>query len=285
LLAPWPALKEEVQGSVDVQLRGTFGQEWTAHGVVAMNRGKVAGIEATGWRLPVSLTYVPEEGRGRLDVRDGSGELAKGHTAARATLRWGDECRLEGSLQFTRVDLGSVFHQAMETAHLGGGRLTGRLDFSAVNMASLDDLSAVLDGTLAQAQPQGMPILKQLGTMLRLSTSSSFQSGKVRARLSHGIVRFERLTLEGGPGDLSITGTVTTQGRLDLDVRANMPSVLLNTNTLGMVGVRLPVQASVPGRLINRINPFSGNRLMHMHVTGTLREPTVRVVPMSPLRD
>jgi len=280
LLAPWPAFRDAVHGSVDVELRGRFGSEWTATGVVVMNRGKVAGIEANSWRLPLAIAHVAATGRGRLELRDGGGELAQGHSTLRATYRWGGEHRLEGALRFTNMNLRGVLHEATERTYLGGGRMTGRVDFAAPGLASLNDLNAVLDATLAQPQPSGLPVLKQLSPVLRISTSSSFQSGKVRARLSHGVVRFERLVLEGGPGDLSITGTVTTRGRLDLDVRANLPSLVLNTNALGMVGVRLPVQAAVPGRMLNRAPPLA-NRNMRLQVTGTLRDPTVRILPLS----
>jgi hypothetical protein len=156
------------------------------------------------------------------------------------------------------------------------------MDFSGRGLRSINDLSATVDARLSQAQGLGLPGLEGLLPVLRLSPSTSFQRGHLRARLTRGQIHFDRLALSGGPGDVVITGNMATTGRLNLDVRANLRSFLLNTNALGMAGVNLPVQVAVPGRFMNN-TPLAA-RWLTFHVTGTTRSPTVQVQPLSVFR-
>jgi len=76
LLAPWPGFRDHVQGPVDASLRGTLGQEWAAQGNVVLTRGKIYGAEVSEWRLPVGVVFLPQEGRGRLEIRESAGQVA-----------------------------------------------------------------------------------------------------------------------------------------------------------------------------------------------------------------
>ncbi len=286
LLAPWPSLAENVQGLVSASLRGTPGSQWAAHGTVLLARGKVYGVNVSEWRLPVGIVYAPKQGRGRLEIRDSSAEVANGRATAEATYRWGRwDKQLQGKINFTNVDLRGVLHKTAETAYLGGGRITGRLDFSGPGLTSLDDLTATLDAKLAQTQAMQFPVLQQLGPTLGLGGSSSFQNGQVRARLSGGVVRVERLSLQGGPGDIFITGSITTTDRLDLNVHANTARLGLNLVGAKLLGIRVPFQGTIPVRMLGSLNTFLSNRLIQLRVLGTIRSPTVQIRPLPILQD
>jgi hypothetical protein len=192
---------------------------------------------------------------------------------------------VEGKLQFANVDLRKLLRESADAAYLGGGKITGRLDFTGPGLGSLEDLTATLEARLAQTQALEFPVLRQLSPILGVSRSTSFQKGDLRARLARGVARVERLSLEGGPADLFLTGTVTPQGRINLDVHARTRATGLSLAALRVAGIQLPLQGTMPGRLLTQANTFLSSRLIHLRVTGTVSAPTVQVMVLELLRD
>jgi hypothetical protein len=95
-----------------------------------------------------------------------------------------------------------------------------------------------------------LPVLHELAPFLLPGQSSAvFQSGTLRGRLSGGVFRIEELSFARTALQFSVTGTVTLQGRLNLDVTANTGNI--------------------------------GGRLIHLRVTGTVRNPIVTIEPLT----
>jgi hypothetical protein len=280
LLAAWPALKGRIQGQISGNARGRFGLEVTSYGALAVARGKVAGIDVSDWRLPFRAVYLAKARRGRVDVQGASGTLARGRVTGEASYTWGGARQLQGKLQFNNVELRGVLHEAAESAYLGGGRITGQLDFSGPGLVGLDQLNAYLEARLVQVQARQYPVFRQLLPTLGLNSSSNFESGQVRARLAGGVVRVERLSLQGGPGDIYATGTVTTQGRLGLDVHTSARWVGVSANRLPLAPV-----TSIPARAVGRLSNKLTRGLIHVRVTGTIRAPTVQILPVRTIQE
>src|SRR5262249_2020666 len=169
--------------------------------------------------------YEPKQGRGRVQVTAASATMALGQVTGEVTYGWGAMPELRGKMKFKNLDARHLLRAAAETAHLGGGKLTGAADFSGPGLVGLNQMSATVDAAFAQAQALQWPVLSALAPFLRMGSSSSFQSGQIRGRLAGGVFRVERLSLKGGPANLYATGTVTTAGRLGLDVHAGAPQV------------------------------------------------------------
>ena len=77
LVAPFPGLAGEVEGPVDLHLRGNLGREWRGSGEAALTRGRVFGVEVSEWRVPLDFTFVPKQRRGQLTIRDSNAQLAR----------------------------------------------------------------------------------------------------------------------------------------------------------------------------------------------------------------
>jgi translocation and assembly module TamB len=283
----WPDVDLDIQGEVDAHLRATLGREWHGTGQVMLLRGKVLGVEVSEWRLPFSGTFTPGRGYGRAEIRDSEAQVAYGRATGEATLNWGaGGLGLAGYLRFTNVDLRTLLRQLGDVGQVGNGRVTGRLDFAGQNMRSLDDLTATLKATLSQTQALEFPVLRQLTPFLRLSSpASTYNSGDLEARLARGVVRIQRLSLDGRLSQLWVEGTVTLQGRLDLDVTANTGPSTLAPHLCRFLGLRGPLNGPVPVRLLTQANAFLTKRLLRLRVTGTVRSPVVRVEPLSLLTE
>jgi hypothetical protein len=278
LLQLWPALAQELQGAVSVQARGTLGRQWTGAADVVLTRGKVLGVDVAEWRVPLRYTFEPASGVGQLDVTDSTATVAQGKVTGHLNAAWTDALRLNGKLNFVGVDL----HQAFPAAKLGQGRATGHAEFSGDHVKGLDDLQGTLVAGLQHTQALEFPVLKQVAPVLGLPTTATFQSGELQARLARSVVHIERLSFPEGPLQLFAEGQVALQGRVNLDVTANTGKL---TNVLAMVGIRLPETGMIGGDLLKRASAALSPNLVRVHITGTLHQPTLQVVPLPTLTD
>jgi translocation and assembly module TamB len=287
LLAPWPALAEQIQGSFDARLRGRIGSEWYGSAEFLLSRGRVFGIDVTQWRLPLTWAFAPGRGQGQVEVRDSTAYAAQGRLTGQASLTWGTGLRLDGHLRFFGLELRTLLHQMADLSQMGTGRFTGRLDFAGSDVRSVEDVTATLDGLMQQTQALQLPVLQQLLPFLPFgqSAAASFQRGDVRARLARGIVRIERMSFAGTWLQVFIEGTVTLQGRLNLEVTANTGQLGASPSFLRLLGLRLPVAGPIPVGLLLQASTYLSNRVVHLRVNGTIRSPIIRIEPVALLTD
>jgi hypothetical protein len=282
LLAPWPGLAVNMQGPLQLRLRGRLGVEWNGTGELVLARGRVASVEVSEWRLPFDWTLAPRYGRVQLEIRDSTTQLAGGRLVTQASLGWGEGSRMEGRLRFYNLDLRQLMRQATDFSQVASGLVTGRFDFSGTEVRSLDDLRGTLDATLQQTQALQLPVLQQVAPFLLTGQSSAlFQSGNLRGRLAGGIFRIDRLGFTGNLLQLIVEGTVTTQGRLNLDVTAQTGQLTANPRLLRLLGLRIPAVGPIPVSLLITATDYLSNRLVHLHVTGTIRSPVITIEPLS----
>lgn len=281
LLVPFPSVAAAVQGSVSATLRGTLGRQWDGSGQVSLTRGKVFGVEVSEWRLPVDFHFEPDSGIGRLDTPDVQARIAQGRAQGRASLRWGGATRLEGTLRFFNADWRGLFKSYESVGGLGAGMLTGRLDFGSDDLRGVEDLKATLDATLGANQALQLPVLQQLTPFLAPSSTTQFQQGDVHARLAGGVFRVQRLALVSPLLQVFVEGTVTLRGGLDLDVVANTGSLAFSAAILPQLGLtQLPTTGVLPTSLLTQASTLLSRRVIHLHVGGTVRSPSVRFNPV-----
>jgi uncharacterized protein involved in outer membrane biogenesis len=285
-LAPWPSLAENVSGSLDARLRGTLGRRWQGGGDLILTRGKVLGVDVSEWRVPLRFDAVPERGRAEITVDDMSATVAHGRVTARGTFGVGPDTRVDGHLRFHGAELRALLRPFTENTQLGGGLASGRVEFSGSNVRSLDDVTATVDASFSQAQAFQMPVLSSLVPFIAPGRSTTtFQSGDLRGRLSNGIFRVQRLSLTGSAVNLFGEGTVTTAGRLNLDVTATTGVIGAGGAGLRLLGLRLPVAGPIPLSLLVEATSYFTNTSVHLIVGGTLRSPAIRIEPLSLLTE
>jgi hypothetical protein len=286
LLTPFPTVAAWVKGPLDVSLRGTLGREWQGSGQLVLTRGRVLGVAVNEWRVPINFQYEPAQGSGRLDVSETLAQIAQGRAQGRASLRWGGASRLEGSLRFFNADWRGLFKEYENIGQAGSGLVTGRLDFGAEDLRSVNDLTASLDATLGRNQALELPVLQQLTPYLAPSSTTTFQQGDIRARLARGVIRVQRMTLISPLLQLILEGNVMLQGgRLDLEVVANTGSVLFSSTVLSQLGVvQLPTTA-LSSSFLTQASTLLSRRVIHLHIGGTIRSPSVRIEPIALLTE
>jgi translocation and assembly module TamB len=287
LLVVVPGLGDEVQGTLDASLRGTFGAEWRGGGTVTLTRGRVGSVEVGEWRLPVDFTFVPGRGHGEVTVRDSGAHIGGGRATFRASLTWGGGGpRVEGNVRLIDAGLRSLLAGAGDVSSYAQGRVTGRADFGGDNVRSVNDLTANVQATLSQTQALQLPVFRQLAPFLPgAQSSSTFQSGELKGRLAGGVLRVQGLTLTGTYLRLFAQGSVTLQGRLDLDVVARTGSVGPDPLLLRFLRLRLPPVGPVPVPLLVQASTYLSNHVVRLRVNGTVRNPVARIEPVQLLTE
>jgi hypothetical protein len=281
LLRPWPGLDDHIQGSVDASLRGRIGDGWYGGGSMVLSRGRVFGVEVNEWRLPLRFAFSPQEGQGELNIDDSSAAPAMGRAVGRARLNWNYGARLDGNLRFFDVEVRSLLTGAGDFSTVASGRLAGRIDFDGTEIHSANDITAAISATLSQAQAMQVPVLRQIVPFLRGGVASgTFQSGQLEARLSRGLIRLQRLTLQGGLLAMIVEGTITLEGRLNLEVTARTGGSPLLAPGLRLLALSAPLAGALPVTLISEASLLLANRVVHLRVTGTLHNPIVQIEPV-----
>src|SRR5262249_18978119 len=146
----------------------------------------------------------------------------------------------------------------------GAGRVSGRLDFSGQDVRSLNDVTARLQANLNETQALQYPVFRQLTPYLGIPSSTTVQTGDVRAVLGRRIWRVEGVSLESDFLKLFGQGTLTIQGRLNLEVAARTGQVGVNPAVLRLLGVA--TVGSLPATVLVRASQWLSNRTVHLRV-------------------
>jgi hypothetical protein len=288
LLGLVPGL-EGTQGTLDVTVRGALNREIHGGGRVLLHRGKLAGVEVSEARLPFDFAYAPNSGRGELSARDGSALLGGGRATLRAHVAWDSDegARVEGTLLLIEASVRALTAGQGDLSSYAQGRVTGRADFSGTGVRSLADLNANVHAKLHQTQAMQLPVLRQLTSfILPGQSTSTFQDGELRGRLSRGVFRVERLTLVGTFLEMFLRGNVTVpSGRLDLDVVAR--TGLVGVDPVLVAAFRLAALSAgpLPAATVLRLSGYLAPRTVHLRVGGTVRHPVVSVQPLGLLTE
>ncbi|MFO0864578.1 MAG: hypothetical protein U0744_08000 [Gemmataceae bacterium] len=226
LLRPWTG--DRIRGPLQGTIKGSLGSEWSGRIEAELVRGEVFGLGVTQWRIPITFRYSPLQQQGQVTIPETTAQLASGRATGRLNATLGFGTRLEGQLQIVRADMKNLLRETFGSASLGSGYLTAKIVVKGDNVRGIEDLDASIEGAFSQTQATAIPILGDIAPILGIAGSTTFQRGDMKARLDRGVVRVQRLALEGGLFKVFIDGTADVQGRLNLNVVANTGNLLTN---------------------------------------------------------
>jgi translocation and assembly module TamB len=273
LLAAFGGPANLVEGGVTLTARGKLWPEFRATGIIALTRGRIAGLAASDVRVPYQLAV--RSGGGEINLREFSGTVGNGRVAGGYEYQWGVNGRASGQIKFTNVTIGSVLSDLKQSNYFGNARVTGRIDIRGENMRSSDDLTGSVVATIDQAAVRDLPVLSAITPFVPpTALLKPFDSGELRGRLSRGVFTVERLTLASPNADLYADGTVTLAGRLDLGVIVRTGTLGLNDSLLQQLGLSIPLPiAPLPLTVIRDVSVFLSNRTVRLNITGTVARP------------
>jgi hypothetical protein len=213
--------------------------------------------------------------------------MGSGRAQLNASLRWGGTLRLEGNLRLVDANVRSLSGITGDISSYATGRITGRVNFGGSEMRSLNDLTASVQATLRDTQALQLPVLNALTPFLMPGQgATTFGAGDLKGRLAGGVFRISWLSLESPAATLMIQGNVSLAGRLDLDAVARTSNLGgVNPVVVRLLLSRLPAIGPAPvGLLLQATNLFA-NRVVRLHITGTIQHPVAQVKPLELLSD
>lgn len=284
LLAPWPDWATSGQGQIDLFLQGSLGRVCRGRGSLTMTNSRLAGVNVNEVRIPLEITYLPGNGMGQLNASDVAIQFPSGRADGSVNYNWGADNRLEGRLRFNNVDLRQAY-QGSSSGVIGSPVVSGKLDLGGTDVGSFEDIVLRLEATMQRTQASQSPVLQQLTPyLLRINSATVFREGEIKAQLTHGLARIEKLSLKSDVIRMFLDGTVTIPSqRIDLSTSVYTGNLVGGACLPGLVGLSASsTQVPLASQLVaitNRLSPF----LMHFQITGSLRTPTVQIRPLSAL--
>ncbi len=281
LFAPWPNAAREVEGTIDADIRGQLGAaRWNGTAVLTTQRARIAGVPLRVPRLPLDWTFAPESTRGRFQLRESSIEVARGRVTGRATVDWGRSVNVAAEARLASLDTRLLLKAASRGPTTASGQLSGNLKLAGRNVRSFSDLDGRFTGELDDVQALRLPVLQSLQGYLDVQQlgSSRFDSSEVKLRLARGVIQVDRLAFANRGVQVLVEGQVTPRGRLDLDVTAHVgqfeadPALQRLLSAAGLFA--LP---TAPVAVLAEANRVLADRLIFLHVGGTVRRPTTRL--------
>jgi|GEM_PF-1490908 len=277
LLAVIPQAAGMVDGPVTITLNGRVGREMRGSGSVSLTRGTISGVTVSDLLIPLTWATVPG-GYGQVTIRGAKMNAGTGIAEGDLTLNWGFETRVDGQVKLINVPLRTLVPNLSNYAILGNGRITGRMDIAGSNVRSVDDLTGSLVATLGNTSPREIPLIQQAVPFLNTAgLVKPFDTGDVRATLSRGVVRIQRLVLHSPSAQMFADGTVTTSGRVDMNVIAHTGTIGPDAGIFRLLITRLPAFGPVPLTLLRDVSDAISNRTIRLSITGTTSDPVVRL--------
>lgn len=276
-----PGLAKQVRGRVDVQLRAQLGNRFNGTLELTSSQLRLGAFELFDLNIPANWEYDPV-GMKRLSFTEARAQAGLGRVTARASIDYDSAIRLSGDLRFIEVELRNLLRGLGEGQQFGAGRASGRIEFEAAQLRSLNDLTATVQARLPQFQALQFPVLRAIAPYLPLgqTPNTAYREGEFKANLAKGVLRVQKLALQGTNANLFIDGTVTTQGRLGLNVVATTGQIGPPEGVLGLLRLRLPNVGPVPIGLIQDVTQLLSNRSVHLRIAGTVQTPTITVEPL-----
>src|SRR5439155_12662208 len=229
--------------------------------------------------IPFDYATAPG-GSGRLAIREATIRTGSGRTTAGVTVDWGagTGARVSGQVRLFDVPLRALAPSLEENAFLGNGKVSGRFDLAGANVRTVNDLSGTLVATLNNTSVREIPLLRQAVPYLNpAGVTKPFGAGDVRATLSGGTFRIQRLALANPSAQLFAEGTIRTTGTLDLDVTAHTGQIGPSAGGLALLAARLPAFGPIPITLIRDVGAALSNRTVRLTIAGTISNPVVRI--------
>jgi hypothetical protein len=283
LLFLLPDLAARTELTVDGRLTTTMGRDWRGAGVLTASKGKLYGVPVSDVRVPIDWWIVPDRSRTEVKVRELTAMAAGGQLTGRADANFFSDLppRFSGELTFRNVNMSQAFREAGQV--VGNLPLSGKLEFSADQYRSSNDLTAKLDARVGESQPFGLPVFNAVLPFVGFAQSAStltVREGELRAVLGQGVWRVQRLSLSGPSLDLYADGTVTAGGRLNLGVAAaarQAPGQLALQRLVPIAAVASPLSEPLGRAPLADAIILLSNYVVYLEVTGAIESPVVRL--------
>ncbi len=280
VLAFQPSLAQDITGTGTLHLAGQLAAAVEARGELLVDRAQVLNLPLTEARVPLRLTYTATGPVGHLVLDEWQARYAGGQLRGNAEFRMGFDRSYKGVVHVDNMELESFSRIFTEARRPASGKISGQASFHGPDITDPLGLEGQILMDLVDASVFDLPVFRELSRFLGSTTGGVFEDGEFRGTISRGQVLVEALDLAGRIAQLHAEGIVNFDTRLDLKVLINTAQIIPET---GQALLRIiPGLSQVIGRreqAVAQVANFLSNRLLKVHVGGTLSNPQVMTDP------
>lgn len=267
-----PLDKEFLSGRADLEARILPREIWRFEVKLLSQRLQVQGVSVQSVTLPIRGSIRSSFERGEMTLSSIGASVASGRIKGRIALGWGDRRRIEGELKFAKIDTQLLVRESFNSDLPGDGKLSGSIRLDGQNMTSWAETKWKIDAKLSRAQPRRLPVVDALQSVTgTIAIAQPIEEGRINATYSQKKFTIQSILLTGPTLELLIWGIVSSNGRLKLNG-------LIRT---GRRSIDRRISHLVGGQLGNRLLGLLADRLIQVHITGTVNRPIVHVKPLS----
>jgi hypothetical protein len=220
------------------------------------------------------------------------GDVAKGQVAGEMALSSSQSRTksfdMSSRWNARRVDFGHLLTASAISTRIAHGSVSGELTLGGRGIRGIHDLKGRFDARLGTTQAAAIPGLIQADQFLGLITLSGtqFKQGRVEGVIGSGDALINEFELS------SDRIRVWSQGKIRLDnLRMDMEVVistgdfrLANQELLAFAG-QLAMQSVFPVTTLVELNRLLRDRTIYLDVTGSMRDPRLRLKPLDIIRE
>ena len=265
-------------GYLNSRISGQLGRTIDGRGSLAISRAKLLGLAGRTFRVPIQFQYSPLQQQGRVEFRQSTFQLFDGNVSGSATLDLGRTVNIKTDLRVSKIDTEKMFVALANVDKSGQGDVSGHLILKGNSVRSLRDLKGSFRGSLERADAFQLPILDTVGRFFNGNQlqAKDFESDDIDLRLSAGRIEFRRFNLSNSLAKVAISGSAFLDGRLNLDLaaqvgRLNQPSFIDE-----LIGSPLTQFRGTPVAVFAQAADFLSERLVFLKIGGTFQRPQVR---------
>jgi hypothetical protein len=236
--------------------------------------------EIVAGRVQAKRNVTPRAGEQRVLIRIREAQPAGGSLHGTVLLGYSDQMTYDANLRFNGLDLATVAQAVFASRHAVSGSLSGEMRLVGTDRGTADargDMWFRVDNgnlwrfpVLAVFVRESTRVFNRL-LNLNLAEQSAQTAMARRVTLQNGVLRVHEFWIAGDMGRLFGEGNIALDGRIDLDFVGNFDT-------------GLPKNVPILGQLSGALD-FLQQRLVKVHLSGTLSEPVAIPVPLQDLTD
>ena len=161
----------------------------------------------------------------------------------------------------------------------GLGRLSGTLDLTGSGIRSVRDLDGRFLGSLENSQLMRLSVFSDLVAFANVGTvgRGEFDSDQIELRLNNSVISTPGLVLKSDQAELFLRGQAYLNQRLDVDAALQTGNIVPDFG-LGELTRSPLANLAVPGAsIVTQSLDFLSNRVIYLHVGGTVRSPNFQL--------
>ncbi|TWU43941.1 hypothetical protein Q31b_14740 [Novipirellula aureliae] len=280
-----------VEGTMSGNLSVSGGEPLRVRGSVQASDTMVTNIAVRDVHSGILAAYSVQSGRWDFELPSLVGATAGGRLKGAARFHSTSRASgfdLQSQWSFDRVDFGQLIAQASGSrSSTNHGQIRGSLVLAGEGIKGLNDLKGSFETELDGSQASAIPGLSEAQRFLGVVPLAGIRidDGRMNGTIAGGRASIQELVLSSSPLKVIADGSVQLANQR-MEIAAVISTGNFESNQLADAYLQaIALDYVSPISLLIRINQLLSNRTIYVDVVGTLSDPSLRLKPLSTLRD